>query len=83
MVGRSPLAEHTTQGLDLDRVADAGSRAVGLDIVHAQRIDTSIVVGLAQPGLLPFHTRCHKQLTVPIVIGGATTNHGVNRIAIG
>lgn len=69
--------------VDLDRVAEPGAGAVGLDIAQAARIDARILPSVHDHVFLAGHARRGQRRRVAAVQGGRTLDHTVDRIAIG
>ncbi len=69
--------------VDLDRVAEPGAGAVGLDIAQAARIDARILPGVHDHVFLAGHARRGQRRRVAAVQSGRTLDHTVDRIAIG
>ncbi len=89
---RPDMAKATVAGIackgplervDLDRVAEPGAGAVGLDIAQAARIDARILPGVHDHVFLAGHARCGQRRRVAAVQGSRTLDHTVDRVAIG
>ncbi len=77
------FAERHFQAVDLDRIAQFGTGAVGLDIADAPRIDTGLAIGrFQQLGLGPRVGRGQGVGLAAVVLHGAA-NQGVDVIAVG
>ena len=75
-------AEHGTQGLGLDRVAEERARAVGLDVLHPPRRHTGPPVGVSQDGLLRPRARGRQAVGAPVLVDGPAADHRIDRVAI-
>ncbi len=77
------FAERHFQAVDLDRIAQFGTGAVGLDIADAPRIDTGLAIGrFQQLGLGPRVGRGQGVGLAAVIFHGAA-NQGVDVIAVG
>ncbi len=81
--GRRALAEHVGQRLDLDRIAQLGARAVGLDIADLRRPDPCI--GQRRPDDLTLRPAVGRgqRLGPSVLVHRAPADHGKNPIAVG
>ena len=75
--------EYAAQGGGLDRIAQNGAGAVGLNIVHVLRIYARISIGAAQHVLLCLRVRGGQAIGVAIGVDGRALEDGQDIVAIG
>ena len=75
LVRIAALADHTTECVCLDGVAENGPRTVRLDVVDVTRIDGSVDVGAAQHLNLSFGIRGRQSVGAPVGVDGRSRDH--------
>ena len=75
--------EHASQGRGLDRIAQNGAGAVGLDIVHVLRIYARISIRATQHILLCLRVRGGQAVGVAIGVNGRALDDGQDIVAVG
>lgn len=80
---RSPRAERIDQGLHLDRVAQRGAGAVGLDVADPARIDAEALPDREDQIALRREVRRGEAVRAPILVDAAALDHAVDAVAVG
>ncbi len=77
------VAERLGEGLDLDRIAECGARAVGFDVADGVGRHTGVRVGLGDHLALAAHAgRGEADLVAAVVVEGRAQDHRVDVVAV-
>ena len=82
LVGRAPATHHSAQGVGLDRVAQDGAGAVRFDVIDCARIDSGVMVSLAQHFGLGVGVGRQHAVGAAVVVDRATCDHGDDVVAV-
>ena len=75
-------AEHRAERARLDRVAEQGSGAVGLDVVDVRRIDPGRAIRAAQEVLLGLDVRRGDPVRAAVLVDGGPAQDGEDAVAV-
>ena len=81
--GVAALGEHGAERGELDRIAERGAGAVGLDVIDLARGDAGVPVGRAQDRLLRLPAGGRQAVGPAVLVDRAAADHGVDRVAVG
>jgi hypothetical protein len=76
------IAEHLAERLELDRVSERRTRAVGLHVGDVARGQAGIAKGVAQHGLLGDHVGRRQSGAAPVVVRGRPAQHAQDPVSI-
>jgi len=82
LVGIASTADHTTERVRFDRIAEQGACAVRLDVVDRRRNDAGISVGPAQYIGLGVGVRREQTIGTAVAIGRRTLDHAENTVVV-
>ena len=81
--GVTSLGEHGAQRIQLDGIAEQGSRAMGFDVIDLTGRDAGLPVGRAEHGFLGRSAGGGQAVGAAVLVDRTAPDHGVDRVAVG